>query len=94
VNPACSYLQSRSFIVSQLPAFSLHDYTGITHTYPPASPLQPPDAAIPPEEDVVSFHAAAIMRARFAHDGSEEARGVAVLFDAIVGLLSGDERRH
>lgn len=57
-------------------------------------PLQPPDAAIPPEEDAVSIDAAAIIRAQFAQDGRVEARAVVGLFDALLGLLTGSERRH
>lgn len=57
-------------------------------------PLQPPDAAIDPSEDAVSIAAAVIIRAQFAQDDRAEARGVAVLFDAMIGVLSGGERRH
>jgi hypothetical protein len=57
-------------------------------------PLQPPEAAIPPEEDSVSIDAAVIIRATFAQDERVEARGVLVLFDAMIGVLSGGERRH
>jgi hypothetical protein len=57
-------------------------------------PLQPPEAAIPPEEDAVSLDGAAIIRARFAQDGREETRAVVRLFDAIVRLLTGGERTH
>lgn len=57
-------------------------------------PLQPPKAAIPPEEDAVSIDAAAIIRARFAQDGREETRAVVRLFDALVDLLTGGEHKH
>jgi hypothetical protein len=57
-------------------------------------PLQPPDAAIDPSEDTVSIAAAVILRAQFAQDDRKEARGVAVLLDAMIGVLSGGERRH
>jgi hypothetical protein len=53
-------------------------------------PLQPPEAAIPPEEDAVSIDAAMAMRSMFAQDS----RVVLALFDAIVDLLIGAERRH
>lgn len=43
--------------------------------------LQPPEAAIPPEEEAVSIDAAIAMRAMFAQD----ARAVIALFDALVG---------
>lgn len=57
-------------------------------------PLQPPEAAIPPEEDAVSIDAAVIIRAQFAQDDRAEARAVVVLFDAIVGLLKGAGQPH
>jgi hypothetical protein len=57
-------------------------------------PLQPPEAAIPPEEDAVSIDAAAIIGAQFAQDGRSEARAVVRLFDAIVGLLTSGGHRH
>lgn len=57
-------------------------------------PLQPPDAAIPPEEGDMSIDAAMAMRATFAHDGREARSAVVVLFDAIVGLLTGGAQRH
>ena len=53
-------------------------------------PLQPPEAAIPPEEDAVSIDAAIAMRATFATDFP----AVLGLFDAIVTLLTGTGRRH
>ena len=52
--------------------------------------LQPAEAAIPPEEDAVSIDAAIAMRATFAQDST----AVLALFGAIVGLLTGGERRH
>jgi hypothetical protein len=55
-------------------------------------PLQPPEAAIDPREDAVSIDAAMVMRASFARDSRTEA--VTVLLDAIVGVLTGGERRH
>ncbi len=57
-------------------------------------PLQPPDVAIDPSEDAVSIAAAVIIRAQFAQDDKAEAGAVAVLFDAIIGVLSGGEHRH
>jgi hypothetical protein len=57
-------------------------------------PLRPPEAAIPPEEDAVSFDAAVIIRARFAQEGREETCGVVGLFDAIIRLLTGSGHRH
>jgi hypothetical protein len=56
--------------------------------------LRRPEAAIPREEDAVSIAAAVIIRAQFAQDDRKEARGVVVLFDAMIGVLSGDERGH
>jgi hypothetical protein len=57
-------------------------------------PLRPPEAAIPPEEDAVSIDAAMIIRAQFAQDDLEETGAVVVLFNAIVGLLTGGEQWH
>lgn len=57
-------------------------------------PLLLPEAAIPPEEDSISIDAAMVMRLRFAQDDRAEARGVVLLFDAVVGLLSGDTQCH
>jgi hypothetical protein len=57
-------------------------------------PLRPPDAAIPPEEDAVSIDAAMTLRAQFARDGREDFGAVILLFDAILGLLTGGEHRH
>ena len=56
-------------------------------------PLQPPDAAIPPEEDAVSIEAAMALHARFGQD-AESGSHVVVLFDAILSALSGGARRH
>ena len=52
--------------------------------------LQPPEAAIPPEEDAVSVDAAIALRDTFAHDSS----AVGALFDALVDLLTGSGQRH
>ena len=60
----------------------------------PDFPLQPPEATIPPEEDSISIDAAVIVRAQFAQDERVEARGVVVLFDAILGLFTGSGHRH
>ena len=56
---------------------------GFDHT------LQPHESAIDPSEDVVSIDAAFAMRATFAQD----APAVLALFDALVELLTGDERK-
>jgi hypothetical protein len=56
-------------------------------------PLQPPDVAIPPEEDAESVVAATMMRDGFA-DGGTTAGPVVALFDAIVGVLTGQGARH
>jgi hypothetical protein len=53
-------------------------------------PLQPPEAAIDPSEDAASIGGALLLRASLATDG----QAVTVLFDAIVALLTGKERRH
>ena len=52
--------------------------------------LQPPDAAIPPEEDAVSIATTMTMRATFAQDPG----AVLALFDAPVELLTGAGRKH
>lgn len=52
--------------------------------------LQPPAAAIDPEEDAASLAAAAMLRDRFAHD----APAVAALFEAIVRAMTGVASRH
>ena len=51
--------------------------------------LQPPEAAIPPEEDAIGIAAAIALRVRFADKPT-----VCVLFDALVDLLTGGERKH
>ena len=56
--------------------------------------MQPPEAAIPLEEDAVSTDAAMAMRETFAPNGRAEARAVLALFDALVELLTGGKRRH
>jgi hypothetical protein len=55
-------------------------------------PLQLPDEAIDPSESADSINAAMVMRASFA--GASETDAVAALLDAIVGALTGGERRH
>ena len=53
--------------------------------------LQPPEAAIPPEEDAVSIDAAIALRDSF----TEESPAVRALFDALLELLTGGGgRRH
>lgn len=52
--------------------------------------LQPPDAAIDPSEHAASIGAVLLLRASLAPEG----RPVTVLFDAIVELLTGGERRQ
>ena len=52
--------------------------------------LQPPEAAIPPEEDAVSVDAVIALREAIAKDSP----AVRALFDALVALLTGAERRH
>ena len=47
--------------------------------------LQPPEAAIPPEEDAVSIEAAIALRESFA----KESPAVRALFDALLELLTG-----
>jgi hypothetical protein len=52
--------------------------------------LQPPAAAIPPEEDAVSIAATMTMRATFAQDSG----AVLALLDALVELLTGASNRR
>jgi hypothetical protein len=59
-----------------------------------AIPLQPPVAAIPPEEDGVSVAAVMTLRATFAGKLLGGSRSVAALFDAVVHLLTDGVRRH
>ena len=53
-------------------------------------PLQPPEAAIPPEEDAISINAAMAMQTTFAQDSP----AVLALFDALVELLTGGGRKQ
>jgi hypothetical protein len=50
--------------------------------------LQPPEAAIPPEEDAISIEAAIALRVRFA-----DRPAVCAMFDALVELLTGGGKR-
>ena len=52
--------------------------------------LQPPEAAIPLEEDAVSINAMIALRTAFAQDSPE----VRALFDALVELLTGAGHNH
>ena len=56
--------------------------------------LQPPENAIPPEEDAISIKAAMALRATFAADDRTEARAVLALFDAVSALLIGASQKH
>ena len=58
------------------------------------SPLLSPLATIPPEEDAVSIAAAMTMRERFDQGGGRDAGAVVALFDAMLRVLTGGERRH
>ena len=51
--------------------------------------LQPPEAAIPPEESAMSIDVANALRATFAQDSP----AVRALFDALVDRLAGSDRR-
>lgn len=57
-------------------------------------PLQPPDAAIPPEEDGVSIDAATHLRAQFARDETSKAPAMVAVLDAVFGLLPGSRKTH
>jgi hypothetical protein len=52
--------------------------------------LQPPEAAIPPEEDEVSFGASIAIRDTFGQD----LPAVRAMFDALVDLLTGSGQKH
>ena len=52
------------------------------------TPLQPPEAAIAPTEQIDSIVAATIMRDGFAEGSAQESHPVVALFDAIVGALN------
>ena len=57
-------------------------------------PLQTPSVAIPPEEDAASLAAMITLRVRFDQDAARDAGAVVALFDAMIGVLTGGERRH
>jgi hypothetical protein len=52
--------------------------------------LQPPEGAIPPEQDAFSIGALIALRREIA----QESPAVCALFDALMELLSGGERKH
>ena len=53
-------------------------------------PLQPPEAAISPEQETVCIHAATDLRAMFA----QGPHGEHAFFDALAELLTRGERKH
>ena len=53
-------------------------------------PLQPPEAAIPPEQETVCIHAATDLRAMFA----QGPHGEHAFFDAVAELLTRGGRNH
>ena len=53
-------------------------------------PLQPPEAAIPPEQETACIDAAIDLRAMFA----QAPHGEQVLFDALAELLTRGELKH
>lgn len=55
-------------------------------------PLQPPDAAIAPEEDETSIAAAILLRDQFTKHRTHDDDPMPALFDAVVGILTGRER--
>jgi hypothetical protein len=57
-------------------------------------PLQPPDAAIPPEERAESVVAVTILRDGFTEGSWADSVPVVALFDAIIGVLAGRESRQ
>ena len=57
-------------------------------------PLQTPDAVIPPDEDAASVVAMMTLRVRFDEGAGRDACAVVALFDAMIRVLTGGERRH
>ena len=57
-------------------------------------PLRSPLATIPPEEDAASIAATMTMRERFDRSGRQDVGAVVALFDAILRVLTGGDRRH
>jgi hypothetical protein len=57
-------------------------------------PLQSPDTAIPPEENALSIAAMMTLRMKFNGDARGDAGAVVALFDAMLRVLTGGERRH
>ena len=57
-------------------------------------PLQPPEAAIEPEEIPTSIVALSVLRATFGRDPDSASQAVSVLLDAVSRLLIGDGRRQ
>jgi hypothetical protein len=57
-------------------------------------PLQPPDAAIPPEKQTISLAAVMSLRATFHRQGLTNACAVVALFDAMIRALSHGEPWH
>jgi hypothetical protein len=58
------------------------------------SELQPLETGTTPEEDAVSIDAAITLRGLCSRGESEAPGGVFALFDALVALLTGGERKH
>jgi hypothetical protein len=81
VPPIASGLLSR---IERIADWELNRRAGLE--FPP----QPPDAAIPPEEDAHSIAAAVMMREQIV-DGRDEADPLVALFDAILGALTERE---
>ena len=57
-------------------------------------PLQSPDAAIRPEENTLSIAAMMTLRMKFNRDARGDVGAVVALFDAMISVLTGGERRH
>ena len=57
-------------------------------------PLQTPDAAIPPEDEVASIVAIMILRATFHRHAGRNGDAVVTLFDAMIGAIAQGKRWH
>ena len=57
-------------------------------------PLRPPDAAIPPEDQVASIVAVMMLRATFHRHAGRNGRAVVTLFDAMIGAIVHGKRWH
>ena len=57
-------------------------------------PLQSPHPAIPADEGALSIAAIMTLRMKFNRKAERDASAVVALFDAMISVLTGGERRH